>query len=172
MDPDFSDFESCVVSRGRGGRRNAEIRANDFAAEVSMPEDMFVPFLERLGGAPGGTLEHVFEAADAFSMPDDAVALRTLLFTKLACAVVCSVGGRLRWWARNERFPTVIPWGARVPESSFAGRLHSGRAIQRKGQIIASGAWERTTATRAIREQAVRLKRKDAVLTWLVDEDA
>ena len=173
MDPDFCDFESCVLSRGKkAGRRQAEVHANDFASEVAMPESMFVPFLARLGGAPGFTIEHVFEAAHAFRMPDDAIAIRMLLFTALPCAAVCSVAGRVKWWVRNEHFPTRIPWGGRVPEASYAARLHrGGGTIRRSGQSIASGAWDRTEGTREIREQAVRLTRADTVLTWLVDID-
>jgi Zn-dependent peptidase ImmA (M78 family) len=171
VDPDFSDWEACVLARGKGGRRVAESRANDFAAETTMPENMLVPFLARLGGEPGTTLEHVFEAADAFRMPDDAMAVRTLLYTKLACAAVYSIGGRVKWWVRNERFATAIYFGARIPDKSLASRLHRGLAVPRAGQSMASGLWARTSETRELREEVVLLKKKDAVLTWLVEKE-
>ncbi len=70
---------------------------------------MFGAHLAALGEPAGTTLEHVVESADAFRMPDDAIAIKMLLFTPLACGVVCSAGGRTRWFVRNERFRTVIP---------------------------------------------------------------
>jgi len=36
---------------------------------------------------------------------------------------------------------------------------------------IASGLWARTTEKRELREEVVFLKKKDAVLTWLVEKE-
>jgi hypothetical protein len=133
-----------------------------------MPERLFVPFLRKLSGAPGETLEHIFETAYAFGMRDDAIALRTLLFTRLACAVVVSVEGRVKWWACSAGFTTFVPWGARVGASTLAAKLHAGARISRKGQTLRRGLWDRSDDRRPLHEQAVKL-RGGAVLTWLID---
>jgi hypothetical protein len=134
-----------------------------------MPENMLLPFLAALGGEPGATIEHVFEAADAFRMPDDSMAIRMLRYTKLACAAAYSIAGRVKWWVRNEHFASVVPIGARIPETSLASRLHRGLGVPRSGQSIASGLWARTNEPRELREEVVFLKKKDAVLTWMVE---
>ncbi len=168
LDAGVVDLGSCALGKSDGQRRVRETRANDFAAEVKMPERLFVPFLQSLGGEPGATIEQVFEAADAFGMPDDAIALRMLLFTNLACAAVVSVEGRVKWWACSARFTTFVPWGARVDERTFAAKLHAGGRIPRRGQTLPRGAWERSDDARPVHEQAVRL-RSGAVLSWLIE---
>lgn len=169
LDPGIADLGACKITKSDGNRRLREQCANDFAAEATMPEEIFLPFIRRLGRAPGATIDHLFEAADSFRVPDDSVALRFLLFSTLPCAAAVSIDGRVRWWAASATFRSLIPWGGRVDARTLAAKLHRGERVHRRGQSTAAGVWERSEATREVFEQAVRLRKPGAVLSWLVE---
>jgi hypothetical protein len=159
------DFARCAGLRRVYGTRQLENDANDFATEVTLPSDLFVAHV----GDALPTMELIQSVAARFPTCADSVAIRLLLHTRAACAAVCSVGGRVKWWARTPAFETIVPWAARIDERTAASRLH--RDLAASGPMsIAAGIWERSASDRPLREAAIRLGNTDAVLSWLIQE--
>jgi hypothetical protein len=119
MDGLRDDFARCMQAEPVGlalhvGHRGPETSANDFAGEVLMPEAMFAPRWR--AGEP--TLARVVALATVFNTTVAATALRALLFTSEACAVVCSRGGRVLWCASSvSGFGVKLAKGDPVPDA-------------------------------------------------------
>lgn len=77
-----------------------EIEANLFAAEVLMPQRLFVPCIE--GKEPGFELVRVL--AEKFSTTLTATAIQFIRYTKEECALIASKDGHRKWFALSEQF--------------------------------------------------------------------
>ena len=93
------------VESWASGLHPAEIEANEFAAELLLPERLMRGALDL--GDP--SLKRIAEVAGKFETSLTATLHRFLDLTDLPCAMVWSKRSRSRWYHRSEAFPFYIP---------------------------------------------------------------
>lgn len=107
------------------GHAKMEVEANQFAAELLMPDAWIRRFLRRKVGLD---LEHIFEMAALFEVSKEAAARRYLTFAGEPVAVVFSQEGTIRYVKKTDDFPRLSVWnGQRMPEDCFSMTNGKGR---------------------------------------------
>jgi Zn-dependent peptidase ImmA (M78 family) len=103
-----------------------EVEANYFAAELLMPEKIFVPRLRNT--KPSFTL--IKELANDFGTSLTATAIRCAEITDDYWAVVVSEAGRIRWWRGSEKFEERFWIRADMPlsDETVAGSIFQGES--------------------------------------------
>ncbi len=116
-----------------------EIEANYFAAELLMPQKLFVPRIN--GKRPSVAL--VKEQTRFFLTTMTATAIRWMELTDDYCAVVFSEQGRIRWWRESKplegRF--WLDAGAALSPHSVAGEYFQGKPISGAAEPVDAEAW-------------------------------
>ncbi|MCA9670847.1 MAG: ImmA/IrrE family metallo-endopeptidase [Myxococcales bacterium] len=161
------DLFLCTPEDMRAGARtDVEREANDFAAELLLPEALFRPLAD-VSGQP--SLDRVRELADRFGVSLTSCALRFVRFCPEACAVVHSTSGRIDWAATSSAFPFEIARGQPLGKSSYAGDLHAGRAAPTRPEVIEATSWSKDERAWGldIIEHSQRLGDFGSVLTLL-----
>jgi hypothetical protein len=153
---------------------NLEQEANEFAAELLLPERFFAHLCNR--EAP--SLDRIAQLAGAFSVSLTATALRYLRFCSEPCAVVFSQDGYIRWFQRSTEFEDAglfIEGKCRPEPSTIAAMLFSGRSMQRTQKRVRASAWfspGRYREDATILEQSWGMPNYNAVITLIwIDED-
>ena len=127
--------ESAMVANDGVGDQ-LEWEANDFAAELLMPQHMFAKDASQLTPSFGSIAR--LAAADAYDVSVTAAAVRYMEVTRSACALVSSRDGFIEWVIKSETFVYRIPWrGDRLPPSALAA---SGPAVL-EPQCVAPEVW-------------------------------
>lgn len=120
------------------GSNGIEAEANQFAAELLMPECMFSPRCDR--NRP--CLADLVELAEAFSTSLMATAIRFARFSPEPFAAVVSQKSRVLYASRSPSFPFRIAAGHYLsPQATYAGELHRGRQIPAEAQWVDAGGW-------------------------------
>lgn len=155
------------------GQRPHENEANEFAAELLMPDDFFRPRCQT--GDPGlRAIEHL---ADEFQTSLTATAIRYVEFSPERCAVVFSRKGQIRWNRCSADFPYWALRTGPVHGYTYALDCLDGKPVpDRMSQVSATG-WlpglQRHTE-RTVWEQSRLVSRRLAVvlsLLWLPEEE-
>jgi Zn-dependent peptidase ImmA (M78 family) len=136
--PEVDQYALCTatdLNAGQGTGRESE--ANDFAAELLMPEFLFKKRCDR--NHP--TLKDVRELADEFQTSLTATAMRFVHYAPEPCAVVQSTRGAVDWCAWSESFRLGIRKGARLNSRTYAGDLFSGKVVGDYSQQVNGDAW-------------------------------
>ena len=123
------------MNAGQGSGRESE--ANDFAAELLMPEFLFEKRCDR--NRP--SLKDVRELSEEFSTSLTATAMRFVYYTPEPCAVIQSSEGRVDWCSWSEDFALGIRNGTRLSEKTYAGDLVAGKAVGDYLQQVDGDAW-------------------------------
>lgn len=136
--PTSDAFSACTagdLSDYSGSGR--ETQANDFAAELLMPEALFARRCDR--NRP--SLKDVAELAKQFQTSLTATALRFVQFAPEPCAVVHSTDGFVDWldWTRD--FKPAIRKGQKLTPATYAGDLHAGTPVDDRPQQVDGDAW-------------------------------
>ena len=97
------------VDSAIAGDRHAkmELEANQFAAELLMPDALINAFLRRKVGAD---LDHILAVADWFEVSKEAAARRYIARQDLPAAIVFSHNGVIRYIKANGTFPRLSLW--------------------------------------------------------------
>jgi hypothetical protein len=149
-----------------------EYQANVFAAELLMPESLFVPRCR--GVRP--SLEHVDCLASAFRTSFTATAIRFAELCPEECAVVLSEAGKIRWGYPGRQFRfKFFESGADLDAYTIAYDYFAGRSTDRKQQSVDAEAWFPRIKFRQgamIKEQSWELGDLGVVLSLLwIDQD-
>jgi len=116
--------------------RLRELRANQFAAELLMPEAWFKEEVatKRL------TVNMLGETAEYFDMSLSATAFRYAELGETPCAIIFSKEGKVEWCKLHDQFPfRNCPQGKFLSEDqSKAGMLHQAFKSKRKNNTINS----------------------------------
>ena len=154
-------------------QRSYENEANEFAAELLMPEEFFRPQCQT--GNPN--LERIERLADDFQTSLTATAIRYTTFSTDRCAVVMSQNGQIRWNRCSDTFPYWLLRRGSVHGYSYALDCLEGKAVPgRMSQVSATG-WLpglKRHAERTVWEQSRLISRRFAVvlsLVWLPEDD-
>ena len=148
---------------------NAERRANEYAADCLLPEFMFVPRARNK--------EITFDTVDAlahqFVTSMTAAAIRLVQHGSFPAMIICSEGGRRKWFIRGPDVPEVL-WPRERPEDdTLASSLtHGELSVKRPVEVYADSWIDHRDANRySLVEDSIKIG-SDQVLTllWWRDE--
>ena len=147
---------------------NPERRANQYAAELLLPEAMFSARAKNRE-ITFATVRHL---AEMFQTSLTATAIRLVEFGALPAMVVCSEAERRRWFKRGPDVPDVLWPRERVLPMTVAHDVSKGNTAPGPTDVPADAWFEHRDARRyAIREDSMRIT-GDLVLSllWWKDE--
>lgn len=161
-------FDACTsgdLSNYSGTGRESE--ANDFAAELLMPQVIFKKRCDR--NRP--SLRDVQEVAAEFETSLTTTALRFVRFSPEPCAVVHSTNGVVDWLDWSQEFRIGIRKGTRLSDRTYAGDLAARRPVADRPSQVDADAWgeSRLGADLDLLEHSRRVS-SDSVLTFLWHE--
>ncbi len=114
-----------------------EIEANEFAASILMPKDIFTQHSKR--GQP--SLEAVKDLAAKFTTTLTATALRYVQLSLEPCAVVISNDGIIRWYKKSTSFDFHIKVGEKLSQNTYAFDFYHGVDLPDRPQKAPAYAW-------------------------------
>lgn len=124
-----------------GGSRQIEREADEFAAELLMPNAL----VQKIVGSGNPSLQLIEKIAGRFHTSLSAAAWRYCDLAKEPCAVVWSNEGRIEWSKRSVSFPFVLRKGASLRADSIASRASEGLPIPKQPQDVPADAWISTS---------------------------
>jgi Zn-dependent peptidase ImmA (M78 family) len=136
--PENDSFEACTrgdLSNYVGTDREAQ--ANDFAAELLMPESLFEKGCDR--NRP--CLRDVADLANQFQTSLTATALRFVRFAPEPCAVVHSTNGLVDWVDWSTTFCLGIRKQTKLDNRTYAGDLFAGKVVADRPSQVDGDAW-------------------------------
>lgn len=163
----FSCTESTLVREWSDD--NPELRANQYAVELLLPEVMFV------GRAKNQemTFDTVRDLAKLFETSLTATAIRLVEFGSFTAMLVCSDRERRRWFKRGPDVPDALWPHSRLNRLTIAYDLLHGNDVPPGSVDVGADGWlEHRDASRySIREDSVRIT-EGLILTllWWRDE--
>jgi hypothetical protein len=136
-------------------RPEIEREADDFAANLLLPEELLAPRVK----ATSPSLDFVAELAREFSTSLTATALRYVELSGFHCAVVVSSEAGIEWFRVAEGFPGWFEKGRPLHHDSWAYSALRGEPLPGGMQPVLATAWfpERRWKDTVIREQAIAL---------------
>ncbi len=146
--------------------RRPELEANEFAAEFLLPSAV----LRRTFNLREFSLAQISTVANEFDTSLTATTRSFLNLTDLPCALVWSVSGNARWFARSAAFRFFLPLEELPGPASFAAKLFSGAAVPSNFAAVQPDAWLNRPDAETVEtllEHSVFLPNYDAVLTLL-----
>jgi Zn-dependent peptidase ImmA (M78 family) len=136
--PEVDQYALCSpTDMNAGTAAGRESEANDFAAELLMPESLFKKRCDR--NRP--SLKDVRELASEFNTSVTATAVRFVYYAPEPCAVVQSTAGAVDWCAWSENFRLGIRKGRRLNTRSYAGDLFADKTVGDFAQQVDGDAW-------------------------------
>lgn len=160
----FFICETADLSEYRSNGVEAE--ANQFAAELLMPEDLFAPLCDR--NRP--CLDDLQDLARRFSTSLMATAFRFARYCPEPFASIVSQKSRVLYVSRAASFPFYIEVGHYLAASStYAGELHRGGTMPPDPQMVDANGWveDDAAAESELLEHSMRLGDTGLVLTTL-----
>ena len=165
------ECSNADFSFGKTSRKPLERAANEFAAELLMPEKMFVPMLSRRG--PSMSL--IKELAAEFRTTLTATLWRFVDLTDDQCALVLSENGRIKYAVRSKRFKFSVRTECDVDSNSYASDFFQTGRLDEDMQSVLASAWlldSRVDKRAVIREFSLAQPNYNSVLTMLwIDKD-
>lgn len=151
--------------------RPEEREANEFAAELLMPQDLFQPRCQ----SDQPNLDIIGALADEFRTSFTATALRYIEFCPHRCAIVVSENNTIKWYQATEDFGYHLAVGARLHPNSLAIDFFNDKEMPTTLEQVLATSWlsgEKFSSDSVIQEHSVGLPSYNAVLTLLwIDED-
>jgi Zn-dependent peptidase ImmA (M78 family) len=114
-----------------------EIEANEFAASLLMPEEIFIRFIKL--GQPN--LDMISDLAQEFRTTLTATALRYVGFSKEPCALVVSKDGFIKWYRRSGSFNFHVKVGNKLSPDTYAFDFFDGVELPAKPDSVPAHAW-------------------------------
>jgi Zn-dependent peptidase ImmA (M78 family) len=148
-----------------------ERAANEFAAELLMPERLFVPRLVR----QSPRMDLIKDLAADFKTTLTATLRRFIEFTENRCALVCSENSKVKYCVPSKEFGFRIAHGRPLDKNSFAIDYFEQGNIDERIQSVLASAWvknSRIDQSACIKEHSIAQPNYNSVLTLLwIDED-
>lgn len=117
--------------------KTQEIEANEFAANLLMPQEIFVRLIKQ--GQP--TLDTISDLAKEFRTTLTAAALRYVSFSKEPCAIVFSKDGVIKWYRKSSSFNFHVRVGERLSFDTYAFDYFDGVKIPKEPESVPARAW-------------------------------
>lgn len=164
---------TCASDDMSAGAPTMELEANDFAAELLMPRNLF---REDVGEPPTG-FETLYDITDDYGVSVTAAARRLVELAREACAVILVEKGRVRWIQRSRpwtRRSLALPmWvGDRVAEESATAALLRGEQIGPELHEVDPACWLTRANSHEVLESVHAIPEHGAVLTliWALED--
>ncbi len=143
-----------------------EIEANEFAANLLMPEFLFRPFLKKYKKPE---MESIIYLANEFRTTLTATALRYVQLSKEPCALAVSKNGIIKWYQKSLDFNFHIKVGERVSPDSYAFEFFRGNDLPDTSESVSASAWisGNIAEDSEIMESSFSLPRYNIVLSLL-----
>ncbi|GJL59728.1 MAG: hypothetical protein NPIRA03_25850 [Nitrospirales bacterium] len=148
-----------------------ETEANEFAAELLMPEDMFKPQCAQTSPS----LNHIQSLAYDFQTTLTATALRYIQYCPYRCAIVVSKENKIKWAKESEDFGYRLESGQKLHPDSWATDFFQGEDLTREMQTVLARSWfqyGRVSSTACLSEQSWSFPNYGEVLTLLFLDDS
>ena len=150
--------------------KTQEIEANEFAASLLMPQEIFIRFIKI--GQP--TLDVIRELAKEFRTTLTATALRYVGFSKELCALVVSKDGFIKWYRKSDSFNFHVKVGEKLSFDTFAFDYFDGVNLPAEPDSVPARAWlaGEINEESDLIEQSISLGNYGVVLSllWLCDD--
>lgn len=146
-----------------------EMEANQFAAELLMPEMMMKKFMRRKRGAD---IDHILEMATQFEVSKEAAARRYIAQLDEPAAVVFSRAGKIRYIKTNDNFPRLSLWsGDFIPKECISST--SSATIGRVTNVVETlgHLWLERSAGISLGEQTLAQNSDFRMTLLTVEED-
>ena len=145
-----------------------EIEANCFAAELLMPEMLFLPRIR----VAEPSFKVIKELAAYFQTSLTATAIRYVELSDDYCAVVVSENGMIRWWRGSKSFEDRcwVDAGSPLSRDTVAGAFFAGEQIESSPQELDVETWLSKSPSSddlKIIEEAIMLKRYGQVISLI-----
>jgi Zn-dependent peptidase ImmA (M78 family) len=114
-----------------------EIEANEFAANILMPEEIFRRYIKP--GRPN--LDTVKELSSEFRTTLTATALRYVQLSIEPCAVAVSKDGVIKWYKKSTSFNFHVKVGEKLSLSTYASDFYDGVNMPPQPQKAPAYAW-------------------------------
>jgi len=158
--------ESQTVERFDKGLDRPELEANEFAAELLLPNRV----VRSRFNFREPSLADIRAVAREFETSLTATTYRYLDLTDLRCAMVWSEAPRVVWYHRSDAFPFYVPLPDLPARQSVAGRLFAGEAVTEGLHQVSPELWldvRDAERVRLLLEDALFLPYYNAVLSLL-----
>lgn len=148
-----------------------EIEANQFAANLLMPENFFMSYLHE-----DHTLDFNFigRLADEFSTTLTATSIRYAELTPEPCAVVISENNKIKWYKKSNSFSFHVDVGRALSSESIAFDYYDGRTLPNEMDSVPASAWLSggIKDKSEINEHSIAIPRYNVVMSFLwINED-
>lgn len=117
--------------------KTREIEANEFAASLLMPQEIFIEFIKT--GQP--TFQVINEIAKEFRTTLTATALRYIDFSKEPCALVVSKEGVIKWYRKSDSFNFHVKVGEKLNFDTLAFDFFDGMDLPQAPDCVPARAW-------------------------------
>jgi hypothetical protein len=114
-----------------------ENEANEFAAELLLPEELFAPRAVTIRPI----FEGIEELAREFRTTLTATTIRFVECTPERCAFVVSEDRRIKWFRASDDFGYFLMPGTRLHENSYAADFFQGKRIEQGLHTVRADAW-------------------------------
>ena len=114
-----------------------EMEANEFAASLLMPHEIFIKFIKI--GQP--TLDMISELAKRFRTTLTATALRYVGISKEPCALVVSKDEFIKWYRKSDSFNFHVKVGEKLSFDTYAFDFFDGVNLPAEPDSVPARAW-------------------------------
>ena len=150
--------------------KTQEMEANEFAASLLMPYELFIKFIKI--GQP--TLDMIGEIAKTFRTTLTATTLRYVGISKEPCALVVSKDGIIRWYRKSDSFNFHVRVGEKLSFDTYAFDFFDGVNLPTEPNCVPARAWlaGKIEEESNIFEQSLSLGSYGVVLSllWIRDD--
>lgn len=144
---------------------NKESEANEFAAELLMPEDAFRGRIKH----KSLSLDLLQELTSVFETSLTATGIRYTMLDE-DCALICSENSYIKWFVKGDEFPFYVRAKGRLDEESMATEFFKGTVLPRSFEVVPASAWVddyRLKDYMKCRELSIALPSYNQVLSFL-----
>jgi Zn-dependent peptidase ImmA (M78 family) len=150
--------------------KTEELQANEFAAEILMPEGIFREYVK--AGPPN--MDKIKEVAKEFRTTLTATALRYVQLSKEPCALVISEKGVIGWYKKSPDFNFHVKVGGKLSFDTYAFDFYDGVELPTRPQKVPASSWiaGEIDDDSEIFEHSIALPRYNVVLSllWIHEE--
>lgn len=117
--------------------KSQEIEANEFAADILMPEEIFARYIR----PEQPNMDRVKELSREFRTTLTATALRYVQLSREPCAVVVSRDGIIKWYTKSPDFDFHVRVGEKLSPYTYASDFYNGVDLPTRPQKGPAYAW-------------------------------
>ena len=161
----FSCDEKAFLEWHKAGSH--ESQANEFAAELLMPSNLFVSEASK----KKFSIEHILELSKVFNTSVTSTAIRYTDLGTFPIAIVYSQNGEIKWFSRNANFVCkFLRVKERVAENSVAWQYFKKGDVPKTPTLVLPNVWFKDFQLRSDQyfyEQCFKITTLNAVLSFI-----